>query len=121
MPKILSWCFVLSVAFSPLTAAGFSGPVSKFTVSQPTEVPGLTLRPGAYSIHVVDHLSERYVVRVDGPKGRTHSTFLAIENPGIPKPAAPGQVLWSNSPGDKQYLRGWLFRGEPSVLEFVFP
>jgi LPXTG-motif cell wall-anchored protein len=120
--KPLSWCFVLAIGLSPLCAAGFSGPAGKFTVSEPTEVPGLTLRPGqSYSIHVVDHLSERYVVRVDGLRGRTHSTFLAIENPNVPKPAAPGRVSWTNAPNGKEYLRGWLFRGEPSVLEFVFP
>jgi LPXTG-motif cell wall-anchored protein len=121
MPKTLSWCFLLTIGLSPLAAGGFTGEASRFTVSQPLEVPGLTLRPGSYSIHVVDHLSERYVVRVDGPRGRTHSTFLAIENPDIPKPANPGQVLWTNAPDGKEYVRGWLFRGEPAVLEFVFP
>jgi LPXTG-motif cell wall-anchored protein len=119
--KPLSWCFALAVGLLPLTAPGFAGTGSRFTVSQPTEIPGLTLRPGSYSIHVVDHLSERYVVRVDAPKGKLHSTFLALANPAVPPPAAPGEVLWKNAPGDKEYVRGWLFRGEPSVLEFVYP
>ncbi len=119
--KCLSWCFALTAGLLPLTASAFTGAVYKFTVSEPTEIPGMTLRPGSYTIHVVDHLSERYVVRVDGLKGRIHSTFLAIENPEVPKPTTPGRVLWANSPGDKEYLRGWLFRDEPAVLEFVFP
>jgi LPXTG-motif cell wall-anchored protein len=102
-------------------AAGVAGTAGKFTVSEPTEVPGLTLRPGSYSIHVVDHLSERYVVRVDGPRGRIHSTFLALENPEISKPAVPGRLVWQNAPDGKEYLRGWLFPGVPAVLEFVYP
>lgn len=120
-PKLLSWGFVLAIGLSPLTAAGYSGPAGRFTVSQPTQVPGLTLQPGSYSIQVVDHLSERYIVRVDGPEGRFHSTFLALANPAIAKPTTPGRVVWNNAPGGKEYLRGWLFQGEPAVLEFVYP
>ena len=118
--KNLVWCVTLAVGLSPLAAAGFAGTADKFKVTEPTEVPGLTLQPGAYSIVVVDHLSERYVVRVDGPGGE-HSTFLAIQNAGIPKPAATGRVDWSNTADGKEYLRGWLFHSEPAVLEFVFP
>ena len=104
----------------PLGASGAAGPTNKFKVSEPTEVPGLTLQPGAYSIHIVDHLSERYVVRVEDTQG-AHSTFLAIANPNIAKPTGSGEVTWSNAPGSKDYMRGWLFRGEPAVLEFVYP
>jgi hypothetical protein len=124
IPKTLSWCLVLAAGLSPLSAAAFTGAAHTFTVSEPTEIPGATLRPGTYTIHVVDHLSERYIVAIDALKGRMHSTFLAIENPEVPKPSAPGRVVWPNAPskvGDKEYLRGWLFRGEPAVLEFVFP
>jgi hypothetical protein len=120
-PKTFSWCFVLGVGLSPLAAAGFAGPVNKFTITTPTEVPGLTLDAGSYSIYVVDHLSERYVVRVDSPKDGTHTTFLAVENSAIPKPSAPGKVMWTSGSDGKQYVRGWLFKGEPAVLEFVFP
>jgi hypothetical protein len=92
--KNLSWCLILTAGLSPLTASAFAGAAHKFTVSEPTEIPGMTLRPGSYTIHVVDHLSERYVVRVDGLKGRVHSTFLALENPEVPKPATPsGPIL----------------------------
>jgi LPXTG-motif cell wall-anchored protein len=80
-----------------------------------------TLHPGSYSIQVVDHLSERYVVRVEGPGGRSPYSFLALENSAIPKPAKAGEVLWSNPAGGKQYVRGWLFPGTSSVLEFVYP
>ena len=113
------WCAVL--ALSPLVAAGFTGGASRFTTSEPANIPGLTLHPGSYSIQVVDHLSERYVVRVDGPGGRVHYSFLALANAGIPKPTGPGRVLWNNPAGGKQYVRGWLFPGTSSVLEFVYP
>jgi LPXTG-motif cell wall-anchored protein len=113
------WCAVL--ALSPLVAVASTGGSSKFTTSEPTNIPGLTLHPGSYSIQVVDHLSERYVVRVEGPGGRSPYSFLALENSAIPKPAKAGEVLWSNPAGGKQYVRGWLFPGTSSVLEFVYP
>ncbi len=119
IPKSFRWCVALALTLTPFAAS--AGTIEKFKVSQPTEIPGLTLQPGSYSIQVVDHLSERYVVRVDGPKGKTHSTFLAVANSDIGKPATPGKVTWTNSPDGKQYLRGWWFHREPAVLEFVFP
>jgi LPXTG-motif cell wall-anchored protein len=125
MPKTIVWGLVVATGLSPLSASAFSGPAHTFTVTEPTEIPGATLHPGRYTIHVVDHLSERYVVTVDALKGRMHSSFLAIENPDVPKPATAGRVLWPNAPkgneGEKEYLRGWYFRGQPAVLEFVFP
>jgi hypothetical protein len=121
LSTLLSGCFVIALGLCPLTAAGSNTPASKFTVSQTVEIPGLTLQPGSYSIHVVDHLSERYIVRVDGPKNRVHSTFLALADPATPKPAAPGKELWQNAPSGKEYMRGWLFPGQPTVLEFVYP
>ena len=119
--KSLSWCLVVGVGLSPLAAVAAPGSASKFKVAEPTVVPGLTLQPGSYSIHIVDHLSERYVVRVDDPQDNTHTTFLAIPNPAIPKPTGTSEVTWANASGGKEYMRGWMFRGEPAVLEFVFP
>jgi LPXTG-motif cell wall-anchored protein len=119
--KSFCWFLALGVGLAPIAASAASGSGNKFTVSEATQVPGQTLDPGAYSIHIVDHLSERYVVRVDDLKDNTHSTFLAIANPAIPKPASSGKVMWQDAPGGKEYMRGWLFKGEPSVLEFVFP
>ena len=115
------WCSVLILGLSSLLAAGATWSSSKFTATEPANIPGLTLKPGTYSIHVVDHLSERYVVRVDGAQRGVHYSFLALENPDIPKPAKPGLVNWDNAAGGKQYLRGWLFPGASSVLEFVYP
>jgi hypothetical protein len=112
----LLWCAVL--ALSPLVAAGSS---SEFTTSEPTNIPGLTLDPGSYSIQVIDRLSGRDIVRIDAPGGRLHYSFLALENPGIPKPAKPGRVFWNHPAGGKRYVRGWLLPQTSSVLEFVYP
>jgi hypothetical protein len=119
-PNKLVWCSVFILGLSPQLAVGAGRDSSKLIAAEPTNLPGLTLRPGSYSIHIVDHLAARYIVRVDGPK-RVHYSFLALENPQIPKPATPGRVAWTNPADGKEYLRGWFFPGEPAVLEFVYP
>lgn len=116
-----SLSFAIALGLAPLSAAGSNAQTSTFAVSKPTEIPGLTLQPGKYTIHVIDHLSERYIVRVDSPKHGIHSTFLALSDPATPKPATPGLELWQNAASSKEYVRGWLFKGEPATLEFVYP
>lgn len=120
IPRKLFWCCIVTLALSPQFAAG-ARDSGKLIAAEPTSIPGLTLPPGAYTIHVVDHLAERFVVRVDGPRRGVHYSFLALENAAIPKPEAPGPVVWSNAPAGKEYLRGWLFPGVPAVVEFVYP
>jgi hypothetical protein len=112
---------VIILALASHVALATDHTPEKFTVSGPTNIPGVVLKPGTYSIHVVDHLSERYIVHVDGPKAGVHLSFLAVENAGAPKPEKPGQVDWNNSAGGANYMRGWLFPGIPGVLEFVYP
>lgn len=94
---------------------------SQFTVSEQSKVPGLTLKPGTYSIRVVDHLADRLIVRVDSTQGDTHATFLGIQNSKIAKPSSSGPVVWSKSPKGPATLRGFEFPGGGSVVEFVYP
>jgi hypothetical protein len=122
IPRKLLWCSMVILGLSPQLAMGAGRDSGTLIASEPTTVPGLTLRPGAYHIHVVDHLGERFIVRVDGPKRGVHYSFLALENPAIPRPQAPGPVAWIHAPAaGKEYLRGWLFPGVPAVVEFVYP
>lgn len=93
----------------------------QFTLSEQTKVPGITLKPGTYSIRVVDHLADRLIVRVDGTEGDTHATFLGIQNSAISKPSGGGPVVWAKSPKGGTVLRGFEFPGGGSVVEFVYP
>lgn len=113
---------VLATAL-PVTA---SAPVSassptKFNVSSTAKVPGLTLEPGAYTIRVVNKLSDRLILTVDSANGDRHSTFLGIPNRSIPRPSHASSVSWSNPANGLDYLRGFYFPGGPAVTEFVYP
>ena len=111
----------LLLGSSALFAADGAGPAAKFTLTDKTKIPGATLKAGSYSIRVVDHLSDRLIVRVDAATGNTHSTFIALTNSHIPKPTSPGAVNWNKTPEGEEYLRGWYFPNSNSVVEFVYP
>ncbi len=105
------------------TAAMYAAdlPSSRFTISEQSKVPGLTLKAGTYSIRIIDHLADRLIVRVDNAQGSSHATFLGIQNGNIPKPRTSGPVVWTKSPSGGTVLRGFEFPGGGSVVEFVYP
>lgn len=88
------------------------------TIDQSTQVPGATLKPGTYTIGVVDSLADRMVIHIDGEAGKTHLVFLAV-----PKPAfgASGMhpVEWTTADSKKHSLRGFNFGSQ--FAEFVYP
>ena len=92
-----------------------------FHVATQTKVPGLTLKPGNYTIRVVDRLSDRVIVRIDGANGGDHTTFIGLNNSSIAKPTSPGIVPWTGSDDNASYVRGWYFPSSASVVEFVYP
>jgi hypothetical protein len=119
--KTLVFCAALS-SFSPTVwAAGSATSSVDFTISNPSHIPGATLEPGSYTIHVVNRLSDRVILKVDSVKGDVHSTFLGIPNGSIQKPSSSGPVRWANPADGSQYLKGWYFSGGSSVIEFVYP
>ncbi|WP_419806317.1 hypothetical protein [Terriglobus sp.] len=88
------------------------------TVDKTTEVPGGVLKPGVYTIGIVDSLKDRMVVHIDGDSGKTHLLFL-----GVPKPpmgvAGTHPVEWNASGSSKHALRGYNFGDQ--FVEFVYP
>ena len=114
-------CAVLVAGTTTAFAADPTGASATFTVTQQTKVPGETLKPGDYTIRVVDHLSDRLIVRVDSTNGKIHSTFLGLRDASINAPSAPGVVTWENAAQKTTYLKGFLFPNTTSVVEFVYP
>ncbi len=114
-------CAALVVGTTNAFAVDPTGATATFTVTQQTKVPGETLKPGEYTIRVVDHLSDRLIVRVDSANGKTHSTFLGLQDASVNRPAAPGVITWENASQKTTYLKGFLFPNTSSVVEFVYP
>ncbi len=112
----------LVIAVSGSTNAVAADTLSgNFNVSQQTLVPGLTLQPGSYSIKVLDHLEDRYIVRIASSDGAKHSTFLGVQDPKLKAVASTGAVPWSAGPEGTTALRGFSFGIGSPALEFVYP
>ena len=95
-------------------------PSADFSVNELTAIPGKTLPPGHYTIHVVDHLSDRYVLSVEGNNGQVDSEFLGIPDPHLGS-GTHGMVAWKNPANGAAYLRGWHFPALRTGLEFAYP
>lgn len=92
-------------------------------VDTKTTIPGHTLAAGTYSIRIVDHLKDRFILRVDDADGKTLATFIGVHNPEL----APfvslhhqGTILWSSAPKGSAAVRGFSFPNG-NTLEFVYP
>ena len=122
--KLASCCTALALlvlgASTPLLAADSQHPEASFKVSDMTAVPGKTLPPGAYSIHIVDHLKDRYILRVDSAAAGTDALFIGIPNKRLPH-GSQGRILWNTPADGATYLRGWNFPTLPTPLEFAYP
>ena len=94
--------------------------VSKFSVAKKTQVPGAVLKPGSYSIRVLDHLTDRVVLQIQSPAGKELTTFLGFPNTTLQGSGANGPVAWSAGPQGEDALRGFSFPGG-SAVEFVYP
>ena len=110
-------CAVSALFSTSMLAA--DTPAAHFRVSEPTGIPGKVLEPGTYTIRVVDHLSDRYIVSVEGSSGKNRTLFLGIPDKNDAA-SAQGEMKWSTPVGGATYLKGWNF-ASGSTLEFAYP
>ncbi len=96
------------------------GTTVNFKVDEKTQVPGRVLKGGSYSITVVDHLSDRMILKISGDNGKEVALFLAVPSNGrISKQLSAGPIavqLGAKNPA----LRGFSFPNG-AVAEFVYP
>jgi hypothetical protein len=115
--KVRSLILAIAVASVPGLLA--SAQTAQFNLRQSTIIPGSVLPPGSYSIQVVDHLQDRYLIRVEGSQQKTNATFIAVPSHSIT--GSVGAVVWNSGPSEKPALRGFVFGKGTSPVEFVYP
>jgi hypothetical protein len=81
--------------------------------------PGTVLQPGMYSIRIVDHLQDRYLVSIEGKGKSSRATFIAV--PSKTLSGHSGVINWATAPSGEAALRGVVFKSGPAPLEFVYP
>ena len=125
MPRFLSKCLILALGLATARALPPASPdtssASTVTLPTRTQIPGETLKPGKYSIQVLDHLSDRMIVRMEDASGKTHVIFLAVPNTALSGQSAPGgAIAWKTDLKGSSALRGFKFPSGYTV-EFVYP
>ena len=103
----------------PITDPGVDVPLAtNFSVDAKTTIPGATIAPGQYTISVVEHLTDRVILRVADKDGKVKSMFLGLTTTALPSNGGSGPILWTGK--GEEALRGFTFPGAPPV-EFVYP
>lgn len=121
MRKILVSCSSVLLLVASLHAFAAEKAKATFTVTTQSEVPGLALHPGNYSIQVVGRLADRTILRVDDEASKTHADFIAIANSGMQTGLKAGVTNWDVPVDGTTYVRGWVPPGSASMVEFVYP
>ena len=121
LPLALAMLTPLSLTAKAANAdsSKLDGDSAKFTVSQETMVPGTTLKPGSYTIRVIDHLQDRMIIKVEGAAGANHTLFLAVPSHELKAAGNSGPVPYGSAPSGKAALRGFVFNAKTDV-EFIY-
>jgi len=123
---------LLPVLFLAMTAARAEKPRAEkpaydlgsapLSIVQKTAVPGIVLKPGDYSIHIIDQLKDRYILQVEDSAGKPLSTFIGLHTPDFRPGVAPGYrgpIFWAGAPRGEKAMRGFSFPG--NTVELVYP
>lgn len=98
---------------------------TKVTFSQPVEVPGAgaqVLPAGTYIFKLVDHQSDRNIVRIfNEDETQVFTTILAIPNYRLQATDETVLTFRERAAGSPQAIRAWFYPGENWGQEFVYP
>lgn len=115
--RLLPFGIIASLALAP-TLAHAADSSATFRVDKATQVPGGVLKPGQYTVHIVDSLSDRMIVRIDGNESKTSLLMLGVHGS---QPTMGGVAQeWQKNVTGKHALRGFSLPGN-SEVELVYP
>jgi len=91
-------------------------------LSEPTEIPGKVLQPGAYVIKVVDTARIRSIVQFLNPdETEVIATVLAVPTRRVPAAEETEFTYFQRQEGAPQAMKSWIYPGENFGVEFVYP
>jgi len=117
-------CLMLAlVLLTPTARASEWDLMTKFTVSHPFEVPGLTLQPNTrYTIRLYDSPNTRNVVQVlNADETKLLTQFLAIPDKRLEPADKTTFTFIETEPGYPMPIKEWFYPGRITGLEFVYP
>ena len=95
---------------------------TKFTFSEPVEIPGQVLAAGTYVFKLMDSTSDRNIVEVlNEREDHLYGIFLAIPDYRL-KPADRSIITFEErAQGSPEAVRAWFYPGENYGHDFVYP
>jgi len=122
---ILIGCFVLALVL--VTPAAIHADdwnlATRFTVSQPFEVPGMVLQPNTrYVIRLQDSQSDRHIIQIfNGTGQKMLTTFLGINDERTQPEDRTVFSFIETQPGYPLPIKEWFYPGRLNGTEFVYP
>ena len=119
---ILCFTLVISMVFVIDTQADAWNKKTIITLTQPLQVPGVTLQPGKYVFKLGDSASNRHIVHVfNEDETEVLTTVLAIPNYRL-RPTGDSEFgFWETPKGTAPALRAWFYPGDNFGQEFAYP
>jgi hypothetical protein len=95
---------------------------TRFTVNQPTEVPGLVLQPNTrYVIRLLDSPAERHVVQLyNDDQTRMLTMFMAVSDERTTPTDNTVFTFIETAPGYPLPIKEWFYPGRITGLEFIY-
>ena len=113
---------LLSIALLPQLHADGWSKSTKFTFTDPVQIPGQVLPPGTYVFRLLDSKSDRHVVQVwDENDMHLIATVLAINNYRIEAKGKTTLTFSERHMGNAEAIKTWFYPGDNFGQEFVYP
>jgi hypothetical protein len=122
---LVAGCLLLVVAFvAPVSTHGDEwNLMTRFTVNQPFEVPGMVLQPNTpYVIRLYDSPSTRNVVQIyNGDQTHMLTMFMAVSDERAEPADKTLFTFIETQPGFPVPIKEWFYPGRLNGLEFIYP
>jgi hypothetical protein len=115
---LLAFC----MAAPPRARADEWNQKTKFTFSQPVEIPGRVLGPGTYIFKLADSTADRNIVEVFNQKeNHLYGIFLAIPDYRLTLTGKPIITFSERAANAPEAVKAWFYPGDNYGHEFVYP
>jgi hypothetical protein len=123
---ILGAAVLLVATMAPGAAADEFDKLTYFTFSGPVQIPGAILPAGTYMFKLADPETARRVVQIfDKPGTKLYATVLTIpeqRRDTDPRDINDSIIMFNEAPaGEPQAVRTWVYAGETTGYELVYP
>jgi hypothetical protein len=120
--KLMAAAGVAALLLSGSARADENTKLTYLTFSKPVQIPGATLQPGRYRFELADPVESRRVVRVASEDGKRQIAMLLSLQNQLTEPAKDPVVLFAETPqGQPDAVKEWVYPGERTGYEFVYP